>query len=149
MTAAFPRVRPRLVLREPPLSVVGVASMRPDALFAALVGRDDEVLARLSGVAAPGLIVVLGGEDDLPFVDGATWLGRDPAAPGLLLPTTLAPDVAAGLYADAVRSRAKASLVAVLPGPPLTLVPLDAARPLDRARLRDLRDLRDPRGGSS
>ena len=45
-------------------------------------------------------VVVLGATEALPWVDGVNYLGRDPDAPRLLLPTMLRPAVAV----DAVRA---------------------------------------------
>src|SRR5262249_18847627 len=55
------------------------------ALVRRLLARTDEELARLRGVAAASLVLILG--EDLPWVDGARYLGADPLALALLLPT--------------------------------------------------------------
>jgi hypothetical protein len=69
-------------------------------------------------------------------VDGVQYLGRDPEAPGLLLPTTLSPAVPLPLVERAVmlRRRTPVTPMAVVLDPPL-LVPLDAARKVDRGVL--------------
>ena len=73
--------------------------------------------------------------DDLPWVDGATWLGQDPSARGLYLPTQRAPSVHPALLLRAIRQRGVQGPVAILPGDG-TLVPLGEARPIDADRLR-------------
>ena len=78
----------------PPAAVLahGEAAVR---LARRLVRRPAAELARWSGVAAPGLLLLLG--EALPWLDGVRYLGREPEAPALLVPTTLAPDVPAAL----------------------------------------------------
>jgi hypothetical protein len=104
------------------------------ALATRLLARDDDALRRLAGAAAPGLLVILGDAADLPWVDGIVYLGRDPGAPALLLPTALAPDVPAPLLERALLARGGGAPLAVLLDPP-ALVPTGGARPLDRALL--------------
>lgn len=67
------------------------------ALARRVLAEDDARLANWEGVAGRGLLVLLGASALLPWVDGAVYLGRDAAAPSLLLPCALAPDVAASL----------------------------------------------------
>jgi hypothetical protein len=95
-----------------------------------------ERLALLKGVGAPGLVLVLGETDLLPWVDGLGYLGRDPEAPGLLLPTQRRPDVHLLLVERALKARAPHAAwpLAVLLDPS-ALVPVGEARPLDRAAL--------------
>lgn len=109
------------------------------ALARRLLVRDDEALARLSGVAGPELLVVLGVAADLPWVDGAVYLGRDADAPALLLPTTREPSVPPVLAERALVAWAQAlnaaPPLAVLLDPPL-LASTQAARPILRATLQ-------------
>ena len=87
-------------------------------------------------MGGPALIVLVGARADLPWIDGIVYLGRDPAAPALLLPTTLAPDVPPALLERAVLARLSGAAppIAVLVDPP-ALVPLGEARPVDRGVL--------------
>jgi hypothetical protein len=127
--------------RAPPLEPVGMAVRGAAAgvLAERLLARDDEALARLSGVAAPAFLVVLGDPGELPWVNGAVYLGRDTEAPALLLPTTHEPSVPLPLVERALLARsAGASGVswtsppyAVLIDPPL-LASVQAARPIVR-----------------
>jgi hypothetical protein len=80
---------------------------------------------------------LIGAAEDLPWVDGALYLGRDGAAPSLLLPTTLEPDVPAPLLERAVLARARGSAppIALLVDPP-ALVGAGMARAVGRAELR-------------
>jgi hypothetical protein len=121
--------------RDPPLSPRAVVGERAAAyaLGRRLLERSDP--AGLAAVAGPGLLVVIASGDALPWVDGALYLGADPAAPSLLVPTALTPTVPVAVLELAVRARAPAAPpIAVLPSP-LRLVPCGAARAVDRDRL--------------
>lgn len=118
------------------------------ALARRLLVRDDEALARLSGVAGPELLVVLGVAADLPWVDGAVYLGRDADAPALLLPTTREPSVPPVLAERALIARGQAlnaaPPLAVFLDPPL-LASTQAARPILRATLQSWLEGTGPR----
>jgi hypothetical protein len=135
--------RPRPV----PLDPVGVAARgeAARALAKRLLarwdrgGHDGEALSRLSGVAGPGLIILLGDGPALPWVEGAAYLGRDAHAPSLLLPTNREPAVPLPLLERALLIRA-ARLhaeppLAVLLDPPLLASTLEA-RPLIRSQVQ-------------
>jgi hypothetical protein len=94
--------------REPPLHPAAVAG-GPE-LRAATVRRLRSG-AELRVAFGPEWTLVIG--DDLPWADGATYLGWDD---GLLVPTTLAPSTPAGLLRHALPGDA----LAVLPGAVLT-----------------------------
>jgi hypothetical protein len=97
-------------------------------------------LAKLSGVATADALVVLAKlEDDLPWIDGIKYLGKDPLAPQLLLPTASRPDVHASLFERAITQKARTiGLIAVLPDPPPAIIPLRNALPLSHTKLREL-----------
>jgi hypothetical protein len=99
-----------------------------------LAARDDAALGALTGVAADALLIVIGDPAALPWVDGISYLGCDAAAPGLLLPTALAPSIPPRVLEAAVRARMEPGPVAVLTAP-ARLVPCGAARAIDRAQL--------------
>lgn len=129
-------------VREPPLSPRAVVALGEHArsLARRVLESDDEALGALSGVSADDAIVIVGAGERLPWVDGAMYLGVDPEAPGLFLPTTLHPGVPAWLLARALGARfpdAPPGPLAVLPSTG-GVVPLGPARPLDRARLARL-----------
>ena len=115
--------------------------LRPEAVAARgeaaeeLVRRaiklDDLHLSRLRGVASKDLVVLTGEHADLPWVDGVAYLGRPRGAPGLFIPTTLAPTVPESLLARAVTHAGIAAPVAVLVDKG-TLVSLAEALPLSR-----------------
>jgi hypothetical protein len=115
------------------------------ALATRLLALDDAVLAQLRGVAGTGLLLVLGAPELLPWVDGVAYLGRDPDAPSLLLPTALAPDVPVALLERALAARVNTlgAPLAVLDAP-ARLVPAADARPIERARLSAFRDSASP-----
>ena len=101
-----------------------------------LLAADDEALARLRGVAGSDLLLILGDEDALPWVDGIGYLGTSAEATALLLPTHLQPSVPEDLLERAVlaRSQPGTSPIALLAGPTLR-VATATARPLARTRL--------------
>ncbi len=120
--------------RAEPLPIGGcVARGRAaSALSARLLRLDDAALGRLEGVGARGVLAVFGAAAELPWVDGATWLGQVADAPALWLPTHLDPGVPADWLQRAVlRRTAGVGPVVVVPD---ALV-LAAALPVDRAHL--------------
>jgi hypothetical protein len=72
------------------------------------------------------------GPETLPWVDGAVYLGHDPEAPRLLVPTSVAPDLPYGmveraLFARVPTARAPAALLL----DPLRLVDAVSPRAFD------------------
>lgn len=124
------------VPRDEPLAPAAALGTGPvaEALVRALLQRSDEALARLSGVGSARVVVVMG--EDLPWVDGLVYLGSDPEAPALLLPTALRPTVPLPLLQRAVLARLPpgSSPVALSPRT-RQLVALGGSRPLRRERL--------------
>ena len=124
--------------RDPPLAALAVVGVGPVALALArrVLAAGDVELARWSGVAGPGVLVLLGETVSLPWVEGVVYLGKDPGAPALLLPCPLVPELALALLERALVARAGGvTPLAVLPHPP-RLVPVGAARPVSRDTLR-------------
>jgi hypothetical protein len=109
------------------------------ALGRALLTLDRARLSRLEACAGEGLLIVLGEVADLPWSDGITYLGRDEAAPHLLLPTSRRPDVPVDLFARALAAHVPEAAKggAILPDPVdgLLWVPVAAAGPIERASL--------------
>ena len=124
--------RPRLT----PLTPLGAAALGSAATKLAhrlLQAPDD--LPRFKGVSAPGLLVILGEEELLPWVDKVVYLGRDDQSPSLLLPTNLEPSVPLSLLERSITAtHAGIAPCAVLVNPP-TIIPLAEARPLARTSL--------------
>ncbi|MBZ4420437.1 hypothetical protein [Myxococcus sp. RHSTA-1-4] len=135
---AAARIPVRWGPRSEPLEPLAVAGEGPVALALArrVLSEDDARLASWSGVAGPGVLVLLGPAESLPWVDGAVYLGRDSAAPSLLMPCALAPNVASSMLERALLARVgmEGTPVAVLPASG-HLVSVGAARPVDRATL--------------
>lgn len=138
MPAAAQRLPVAFRPRAGPLAPLAVAARGEAAAAIAerLLARDDAALAKLSGVTAAGVILIAGEAEALPWADGVLYLGRDPAAPSLLLPTALEPDVPAPLFERAVLARAASLIapVAVLVDPP-ALLSAGSARPVERRLL--------------
>lgn len=137
-TEDMARLPVRWSQRAEPLEPLAVAGEGPVALALArrVLAEDDARLAGWSGVAGPDILVLLGPAVSLPWVDGAVYLGRDSAAPSLLMPCALAPDVAASLLERALLARTgnAGTPVAVLPSSG-HLVSVGPARPVSRAAL--------------
>lgn len=113
-----------------------------DALALKLSSWPADRLAKLSGVSvfAPerAVFVLAQSEDDLPWVDGIQYLGKDPHAPQLLLPTAERPDIHLSLFERAITRVARTpGLIAVLAPPARSIIPLRAALPLSSKKLRD------------
>lgn len=130
MTPTFgPRADPL-----PPRAVFGVGAVAR-ALAARLLARPDDDLRHVEVLVADALLIALAPADALPWADGAVYLGSDPRAPALLMPTTLAPPVHPQLLERALRrlDGAHDGPLAVLPG---RVLPLRGAAPPSRARLQ-------------
>ena len=125
--------------RDRALTPVAVSAAGPvsHALVERLLERDDEELGGLRGVAGEGILAVLGEEEQLPWVDGVVYLGREESSPSLLVPTNLEPLVPLPLLERAVLARLRRPLppIAVLADPAL-LVSTGPARPISRDRLQ-------------
>lgn len=124
--------------RTAPLAPECVVAVGPCALLLAarVLERDDPSLSALEGLAADDAILFFGEASVLPWVDGVSYLGRDPRAPLLYLPTVLEPDMPIELFERAISLREGAVSFAVLVSPPL-LIPAHERAPVDRAALRD------------
>lgn len=113
-------------------------------LVIVLLRRDDPTLARLRAVTFRDGLLVIGVVDDLPWCDGAVYLGRHAEAPALLLPTAQCPCVEGvrlpwALLERAVLSRLAGSgpadpPIAVVPGAS-SFVPAGAASVVRRSAL--------------
>src|SRR5687767_4825113 len=73
--------------RDVPLSpgAVLAADRTAYSLCRRLLDENDSALERLQGCAGRALVLLTGETEDLPWVDGAIYLGRDPRAPRLYL----------------------------------------------------------------
>src|SRR5687767_5810144 len=87
------------------------------ALARRLLAVEPVTLAQWQGAFYRDTLILLGDEAALPWVDGARYLGRDPEAPALLLPTNLIPSVPVSLLERALRQQAKGL------SPPLVVLP--------------------------
>lgn len=138
-----PSLSIRWIPRGAPLSVRGVTARGAAALDLAgrLLALEESARCALRGVAAEGDLVVLG--DHVPWVDGATWLGRDESVPGWMVPTALRTDLPTPLLVRALIARGAhpSAPYAMWPvGEVLRVVPLAEARPLSAARITAWRE---------
>jgi hypothetical protein len=117
--------------REPPLECAAVAGSGATAnhLSAAATARL-ATGALLRAAADTEWLVLIGAIDDLPWVDGATYLGWDA---GILVPTTQKPSVPIDLVIQAI-PHAPHELVVLVPG--AVLVGPMPRRAADPARFR-------------
>jgi hypothetical protein len=123
--------------RDIPLPARAVAAWGEAArrLGERLAALDDAALGTLTAVAGNRVLIVIGDEAALPWIDGVSYLGRDDGAPELLLPTALEPSVPAPVLEAAIkRAATKGAPIAVLPTTGM-LVPCGSARAIDRAVL--------------
>ncbi|GIG19283.1 hypothetical protein Cch01nite_00070 [Cellulomonas chitinilytica] len=103
------------VVREPPLAAAAVTATGTAARLLAeeTVRRLDTGASGLRAAGAGRRLLVLGPADELPWCDGARYLGWDA---GVLMPTGRRPSLPADLVAAAARRHLRgAPLVAVLP----------------------------------
>jgi hypothetical protein len=120
-----------------PIAVVGSAGVAV-SLAERLRLRSDEELSRICGAYGGELLVLIADDPALlPWADGAVYLGRDPAAPALLLPTLYLPNVPLPLFEQALRRRFPQTVppLAILPDQGIVLPIGETVRPVDRARL--------------
>lgn len=130
MTPAL-RTRPEPL---PPRAVVGEGEVAR-RLAARLLALPEASRSQLRVIAVRGLVLAVGPEDALPWVDGVRYLGADASAPAMLLPTTLETTPSAVLVERALR-RAHPTLSGPFALLSLgTLVPLARAAPVSRAGL--------------
>jgi len=108
---------------------VGVAARGIAAInLAHRLLRAPDSLSHYKAVGARDLLVVLGAEKRLPWVDGVVYLGHDPELPSLLFPTNLEPSVPAALLEGSLAVvHQHHGPCALLLDPPV-IVPLAAAR---------------------
>ncbi len=124
--------------RTAPLApVAGIALGEAAArLCAALLARPDEALEKLRGVAGRSVLAVMGEAEDLPWVDGIIYVGRDPEAAALLVPVHLQPDLPIALVELALLAAspvARAPLLVL--ANPARVVSMAGARPIARSAL--------------
>jgi hypothetical protein len=122
----------RFAPRASPLRVAGVHASGDAAItLARLLTKRPDAARQLAAVSSGDAIVVIGTASALPWIDGAVWLGREPEAPELLVPTHLGLFVHPALVLAALRKQhpAVALPVALVPaGTGIAVFPLGHAR---------------------
>jgi hypothetical protein len=98
--------------QEPPLAVAAALTHGPATIaLARALFYDDERRSQCVVVGSGEWLVAIG--DNLPWVDGATWLGR---VGGLLMPTAVQPTLSVALVSDALfRNRRRTSIAVLTP----------------------------------
>jgi hypothetical protein len=133
----------------PPQAVVAHGPATVQALVTRLHGLPSAERERLSVVAAAGWLVVLGAQDDLPWVDGVGYAAPSTVAPALWLPTHRHPDLPHDVMAQALAQALGPGPLLLWPSPEVVL-PLQGAQPASDAVLAAARrQLRLPAFGSA
>ena len=110
------------------------SGMTARALLTLLLQRSAEQLQPLSLVATRDLLVILGPNDALPWVDGVRYCAPDAGAPELWLPTHIVPHLPLDLVQSALLCRADSRPV-LLWNAPEQILPLSNAAAVDSALL--------------
>jgi hypothetical protein len=97
--------------------------------------RHPESLSHYKAVGASGLLLLLGEEKLLPWVDGVVYLGHDSQTPSLLFPTNLKPSVPSALLERSLAATHQHTGPCALLLEPPVVVPLAEARTLARSSL--------------
>lgn len=122
--------------RSTPLVPVGVAARgRAATSLAHRLLREPDSLSHYKAVGGQGLLLVLGEEKWLPWVDGVVYLGHDSQSPSFLFPTNLEPSVPAALLERSLALVHKHHGPCALLIDPPSIVPLSEARTIARASL--------------
>ena len=104
---------PRLIPLRPEAAIAtGAAAQKISQL---MLRYPVERLERLKAGGLGELLLVVGDEDDLPWAPGVSYLGRDPDAHQIYLPTNLQPNLPAILLEQSLRQAGKRLPLAVLP----------------------------------
>lgn len=82
-------------------------------LLQKLITMDDAALAAYKGVAGKNIVLISG--DSLPWVNGIRYLGSDPQAPNLFVPTNLQCNIPLALLDKAIKRQVANTPVALLP----------------------------------
>jgi hypothetical protein len=84
-----------------PVAVAGLGNAAR-ALAHRLLALKDDRLRELRGAAGEGILIALGETAALPWAAGVTYLGYEPDAPRLLVPTMLRPAIAFDVFERAI-----------------------------------------------
>ncbi|SFY15287.1 hypothetical protein SAMN03097694_4824 [Janthinobacterium lividum] len=112
-----------------PAGMVVPAALATTLLARLRTGKPLPALSALSAVTTRDLLVLLGANDALPWVDGARYCAPHPQAPNLWMPTHLEPALPVDLVQTNLLARAGSSPVLLWHAPEL-LLPLAAAQAL-------------------
>ncbi|MBL4706523.1 MAG: hypothetical protein JKY54_18485 [Flavobacteriales bacterium] len=96
----------------------------------------DEHLNKLEGQIAESGILILGDCDELPWVDGCIYLGRDKNAPHLLMSVNHCPSVPSSLLDQAIFNKFEQP-VAMIPNQH-AILPIVYARRISRCKLEGM-----------
>ena len=91
----------------------------------------EQQLARYEGLSCADLVLLKAEEEHLPWIKGVIYLGRDPHAPSLYIPTHLSVNVPLSILERALLKKTGIGPMAVLPASS-QLLPLTNLLSLDR-----------------
>ncbi len=101
-----------------------------------LLTFDDEKLLNLQGVFAENLLFITGKSENLPWIDGGIYLGKDQNAPTIFLPTNLRPTIPIDLFEKSLLRKFVAQKpFAVVKN---KIIPIGKMLPISRKILSDL-----------
>ena len=101
-----------------------------------LLSLEDEKLSILQGIFAENLLFVAGANDILPWVDGVIYLGKNPNALSIYLPTNLRPEMPLDLFEKSLlRNFADQKPFAVVGK---KIIPVGKMRPISRQILSEI-----------
>lgn len=129
-------------LRAEPLMPHSVAARDAAALRLAkrLLALEDEKLARFDGISAENFLLISGKSEDLPWVEGASYLGRDSLAPALLLSTVYEPSIPSALLERALVQQFKEQAPFAVLFNPNEIISISRALPVSRKILQNWLD---------
>lgn len=119
-----------------PLAAIAFGAVAARGLQRRLLALPDEKLSVLQGVFAADLLFVAGAEENLPWADGVTYLGKERPGSPLFVPTNLRPDVPYELFEKSLLLRfERLKPFAVVAD---KIVPVGEMRPVSRNVLKTI-----------
>jgi hypothetical protein len=115
------------------LVAFGTAAVR---LKEKLLSFDDEKLNSLQGVFGKDLLFAAGEGENLPWMDGLIYLGKDAQAPSILLPTNLRPALPIDLFERRLLQRFPRQKPFAVVGN--RIIPVGEMRPISRKVLSEV-----------
>ncbi len=101
-----------------------------------LLSLDDEKLSLMQGVFGENLLFISGKTENLPWIDGGIYLGKDARATSIFLPTNSRPNIPIDLFEKSLLRRFAAQMpFAVVEN---RIIPVGKMRPISRKILSEI-----------